>query len=130
MNSAEQTSHTEHPQHSDEVVVEIVGCATQDAHAVFSALRESFASDRAADDVPTEVAGAGATVWTVTIDVSELRAEAAPRPLTAPVTVDLQGGYWAVARLRECLTHAFAVRIVGTAAGDQEQEVQLRLETR
>ncbi|MEU9117478.1 hypothetical protein AB0D04_38555 [Streptomyces sp. NPDC048483] len=127
MNRAEQASDAKHP---DEVVVEVVGCATNDAHAVFSALRESFASDRAADDVPTEVAGASATVWTATVDVSELRAEAAPRPLSAPVTVDLQGGYWAVARLRESLAHAFAVRIVGTAAGDQEQEVQLQLESR
>ncbi|MFG2139708.1 hypothetical protein [Streptomyces sp. NPDC048650] len=133
MNSAEEASQAEQaksPEHSDEVVVEVVGCATQDAHAVFSALRDSFASDRAADDVPTEVAGATTTVWTATVDVSELRAEAAPRPLTEPVTVEVQGGYWAVARLRESLTHAFAVRIVGTAAGDQEQEVQLRLETR
>ncbi|MFF4954257.1 hypothetical protein ACWC2K_20790 [Streptomyces chattanoogensis] len=129
MNSAAQASQTEHPEHPDEVLVEVVGCATQDAHAVFSALRESFVSDRSANDVPKEVNGATATVWTVTVDVSELRAEAAPRPLSAPVTVDLQGGYWAVDRLRKALAHAFSVRVVGTAAGDQEKEVQLRLET-
>ena len=74
-----------------------------DAHAVFSALRTSFVSDRAADDVPEEMAGPGSTVWTSTFDVTDLRAAAEPRPLTAPVTVTLQGGYWAVARLREGL---------------------------
>ncbi len=139
VNSAEQASHAENsarpqppdpPGQPDEVLVEVVGCATQDAHAVFSALRESFASDRAADDVPTEINGASATVWTATVDVTDLHGQAAPRRLTAPVTVDLQGGYWAVNRIRESLTHAFAVRVVGTAAGDQEEEVQLRLENR
>ncbi|TJZ49544.1 hypothetical protein FCH28_24925 [Streptomyces piniterrae] len=128
MNSAQQMTHAEHP--SAEVVVEVDSCATHDAHAVFSALRTLFASDRAADDVPEEAPGPGATVWTATVDVTDLETEVAPRPLTEPVIVNIQGGYWAVARLREGLAAAFAVRVLGTAAGDQEQEVQLRLETR
>lgn len=33
-------------------------------------------------------------------------------------------------RLREGLAEAFSVRVVGTAAGDQEQEARLRLENR
>ena len=69
-------------------------------------------------------------MWTATVDVTDLRAEAEPRPLREPVIVNIQGGYWAVARLRQGLASAFAVRVLGTAAGDQEQEVQLRLETR
>ncbi|MFJ6750062.1 MULTISPECIES: hypothetical protein [unclassified Streptomyces] len=128
MNSAHQTPPAEHP--SAQVTVEVDSCATEDAHAVFSALRTTFVSDRAADDVPEEMAGTGATIWTSTVDVTDVRAPAEPRTLTAPVTVNLQGGYWAVARLREGLATAFAVQVVGTAAGDQEQEVQLRLETR
>ncbi|MFH8568195.1 hypothetical protein [Streptomyces sp. NPDC017993] len=130
MNSANQVSLTEHQHPSAEVLVEVTGCDTADAHAVFSALRTSFDSDRAADDVPQEMAGPGATVWTATFDVTDLRAEAEPRSLTAPVTVSLQGGYWAVARLREALAAPFAVQVEGSVAGDQEQEVQLRLESR
>lgn len=128
MNSAEQASHAEHV--SAEVVVELESCAAQDAHAVFSALRTSFSSDRAADDVPEEMAGPGATVWTSTFDVSERKAEAEPRRLTAPVIVSLQGGYWAVDQLCKGLEPAFAVQILGMAAGDQEKEVELRLESR
>jgi hypothetical protein len=128
VNSAQQTPPAEHP--SAQVTVEVDGCAAQDAHAVFTALRTTFVSDRAADDIPQEMAGSGATVWTSTIDVTDVGTPAEPRTLTAPVTVNLQGGYWAVARLREGLTSAFAVEVVGTAAGDQEEEVQLRLESR
>ncbi|WP_405842807.1 hypothetical protein OG528_30725 [Streptomyces platensis] len=128
MNSADQASHAKHV--SAEVMVELESCATQDAHAVFSALRTTFSSDRAADDVPEEVAGAGSTVWTSTFDVSERKAAAEPRRLTAPVMVSLQGGYWAVDQLCKGLASAFAVHVLGTAAGDQEKEVELRLETR
>lgn len=110
--------------------MELESCATQDAHAVFSALRTSFSSDRAADDVPEEMAGPGATVWTSTFDVSELKDKAEPRRLTAPVVVSLQGGYWAVDQLCKALEPAFTVNILGMAAGDQEKEVELRLESR
>ncbi|GAU67050.1 hypothetical protein SSP35_04_01310 [Streptomyces sp. NBRC 110611] len=132
MNSAKQASRTEQTaEHvSAEVVVELESCTTQDAHAVFSALRTSFSSDRAADDVPEEVAGPGSTVWTTTFDVSELKAEAGPRRLTAPVAVSVQGGYWAVDQLSKALASAFTVHLLGMAAGDQEKEVELRLESR
>ncbi|MFI6691210.1 hypothetical protein ACIBLA_05500 [Streptomyces sp. NPDC050433] len=113
-----------------EVTVELSGCRPEDAHAVFGALRTVFASDRAPDDRPREVAGARPTVWSSTFDVSEVREKAGPTRLTEPVTADVQGGYWAVARLQEGLTGAFAVQVLGTAAGDQEQEVQFRLDTR
>ncbi|MFE6691734.1 hypothetical protein ACFVFQ_35335 [Streptomyces sp. NPDC057743] len=127
MNSAEQASHAEHV--AAEVVVEVEGCKTEDAHAVFGVLRTAFHSDRAADDVPTEVAGPGATVWTSTVDVSERGATLEPRRLSAPVTVSLQGGYWAVDQLCAGLKSAFTVDVLGMAAGDQEKEVELRLAT-
>ncbi|MFD9812846.1 hypothetical protein [Streptomyces sp. NPDC059080] len=123
-----QPSSAYHPE--AEVVVEVTDCATEDAHAVFSALRTSFVCDRAPDDVPRAVAGPHPTVWTSTFDVTDLLAEPAPRRLTAPVSISLQGGYWAVARLRDSLRPAFAVQVTGTVAGDQEQEVQLQLENR
>ncbi|MFI1203179.1 hypothetical protein K2224_35945 (plasmid) [Streptomyces sp. BHT-5-2] len=127
MNSAEHASSPEHV--SAEVVVEVEGCAAADAHAVFGALRTAFRSDRAADDVPREMAGPGTTVWTSTVDVGERGTEPEPRPLTAPVVVTLQGGYWAVDQLCAGLKPAFAVTVLGMAAGDQEKEVELRLET-
>lgn len=113
-----------------DVTVELSGCEAEDAQAVFGALRTAFASDRASDDRPQEVTGARPTVWSATFDVSEIREKAGPTRLIRPVTADIQGGYWAVARLQESLTGAFAVEVLGTAAGDQEQEAQLRLDTR
>ncbi|MET9556113.1 hypothetical protein [Streptomyces sp. NPDC006645] len=132
MKSTHKSTPDHTPAHSADadVTVELSGCEAEDAHAVFGALRTAFASDRASDDRPQEVAGARPTVWSSTFDVSEVRAKADPARLTKPVTADLQGGYWAVARLQEALTGAFAVEVLGTAAGDQEQEAQLRLETR
>lgn len=110
--------------------MELSGCRPEDAHVVFGTLRTLFASDRASDDRPQEVTGARPTVWSSTFDVSEVRQQADPARLSGPVTADVQGGYWSVAKLQEGLTGAFAVEVLGTAAGDQEQEVQLRLDTR
>lgn len=47
--------------------------------------------------------------------------------LAGPVTADLQGGPVAVDRLRRTLAAAFAVEAAGSAAGDQEVDVQVRL---
>ncbi|MCP3820684.1 hypothetical protein NLX86_22065 [Streptomyces sp. A3M-1-3] len=117
-------------QPATQVVVELSGCSAHDAHAVFRVLGRSFASDRTDDDVPHDAAGGRPTVWTSTIDVAELRAEAEPMHLTAPVMAAVQGGYWAVDRLRDVLAAAFAVEDEGMAAGDQEKEVELRLASR
>ncbi|MDX3854308.1 hypothetical protein [Streptomyces sp. AK02-01A] len=122
MNSAD------HPE--AQVVVAISGQAKEDAHAVFGVLRTAFGCDRAADDVPQDVPGKRPTVWTATFDVFDVRTEPGPVRLTEPVTATLQGGYTAVDSLRKALASAFAVRVVGTASGDQEEEVQLRLESR
>jgi hypothetical protein len=115
---------------SAQVAVVLDGCAKEDARTVFDSLRASFSSDRAADDQPEDAEGGRPTVWTATFDVSRTLGLATPARLTEPVTVTAQGGYRAVDRLREGLAESFAVRVVGTAAGDQEQEAQLRLENR
>ncbi|MFJ1592847.1 hypothetical protein ACIOD0_21790 [Kitasatospora albolonga] len=116
--------------HGQEVLVSLSRCDLADARSVFGVLGSAFASDRDAGDEPGPTSGPRPTVWVTTVDVSEPTAAAEPVKLTAPVTVDAQGGYWAVDRLRTHLTGAFTVRVVGTAAGDQEQEVRLRLENR
>ncbi|MGW7486875.1 hypothetical protein [Streptomyces sp. NPDC054786] len=116
-------------QGATQVQVEVTDCRPEDAHRVFQALNAIFTSDRATDDAPHASAGAGTTVWLTTVEVSQAPAQAAPRRLTAPVTATVQGGYWAVDRLRAGLAHVFTVRDVGSASGDQEQEVQLRLES-
>ncbi|CAM5334714.1 hypothetical protein ACFY9Y_27585 [Streptomyces fimicarius] len=129
MNSTPEQSGEDHPA-GREVVVSLGRCATQDARTVFDVLATAFASDHPMGETPAPVSGPRPTAWVTTVDVSEPRADVTPARLTAPVTVDAQGGYWAVDRLRTHLTGAFAVSVVGTAAGDQEQEVRLRLESR
>jgi len=128
VNSSTQGQTHEH-QESGDVVVAVTGCPKEDARTVFDVLRRSFDSDRPASDAPEEASETRPTVWTATVDVSETKAGTGPARLSAPVTVEAQGGYWAVGRLKEHLEDAFAVRVVGTAAGDQEQEIQLRLES-
>ncbi|MFC9246140.1 hypothetical protein ACFT7S_19680 [Streptomyces sp. NPDC057136] len=117
-------------QESRDVVVAVTGCAKEDARTVFDVLRRSFVSDRAAEDEPQEASQTRPTVWFATVDVSETRASDAPAQLTAPVIVDVQGGYWAVDRFRRHLAESFAVQMVGMAAGDQEEEVRLKLGNR
>ncbi|MFF3733103.1 hypothetical protein ACFYXM_22990 [Streptomyces sp. NPDC002476] len=116
--------------HGRDVSVVISGCDTGDARMVFDALRAAFTTDRASVDVPRKLAEKRPTAWTATVDVTEERVVSGPAPLGAPVSLDVQGGYWAVERLRRSLAHAFDVRVVGTVSGDQEEEVRLRLENR
>ncbi|MFJ4963234.1 hypothetical protein EES43_01140 [Streptomyces sp. ADI96-02] len=128
MNSTPEQSD-DHPA-GREVLVSLSRCDQKDARTVFDVLGSAFSSDRPAADTPVEAAGPRPTVWATTVDVTEPQAVAEPVRLSGPVTVDAQGGYWAVDRLRDHLTGAFAVSVVGTAAGDQEQEVRMRLENR
>jgi hypothetical protein len=114
-----------------QVAVVLDGCAKEDADVVLAALQASFPSDRDTGDKPADAdEGDRPTVWTATFDVSRTLGLAGPARLSEPVTVTAQGGYRAVDRLREGLAEAFAVRVVGTAAGDQEQEARLRLDNR
>ena len=120
------------------VVVTLSSCAKEDAHTVFRLLHQSFASDREDEDAPQytthdtshDTSDAHTTVWTSTFEVSRSHAKPGPVQLTAPVKVDLQGTYWGVDKLTETLGDAFAVREQGMAAGDQEKDVQLLLESR
>lgn len=120
-------AQTEENRQGGEVSVVLSGCAKDDAGTVFDVLRAAFVTDRASVDVPQDVTGKQPTAWVATVDVTEERVVSAPVRLGAPVTLDVQGGYWAVERLRQSLTGAFAVRVVGTVSGDQEEEVRLRL---
>ncbi|WNI26461.1 hypothetical protein [Streptomyces sp. ITFR-16] len=129
MNSTRETQQAQESGHS-EVSVVVSGCAKDDARTVFDVLRAAFTTDRGSGDIPEEVAGKRPTAWVVTVDVSEARVVSGPVTLGGPVTADVQGGYQAVDRLRESLAGAFAVRVVGTVSGDQEEEVRLRLENK
>ncbi|MCQ6553462.1 hypothetical protein NPS70_09675 [Streptomyces sp. C10-9-1] len=111
------------------VVVTLTGCSSEDADAVFRALGRSYSSDRAAHETPRYVSEGHATVWTTTFDVAHPRGAPEPVRLAAPVTAELQGGYWAVDRMAEALATSFDVRQEGMDAGDQEKDVQLRLES-
>lgn len=105
----------------------LTGCSREDADTVFRALARSYTSDRAAHETPQDTTEGHDTVWTTTFDVSHPLAGPEPVTLAAPVTAELQGGYWAVDRMTETLDASFAVLREGTAAGDQEKDVQLRL---
>ncbi|MGR8010840.1 hypothetical protein [Streptomyces hypolithicus] len=118
---------TEHS--GTQVHVEVTGSSKEDANAVFGALCTAFESDRAADEAPGNGAGGRPMVWSATYDVFEVRENASPARLTSPVTVTVQGGYRAVETLREQLAAAFAVQEGGSASGDQEKEITLRLES-
>jgi hypothetical protein len=111
------------------VVVTISGCSKEDADAVFHALSRSFDSDRADDDSPEYVSEDHTTVWTATLDAARPHEPARPVPLESAVTVEIQGGYWAVDRVQATLISAFDVEEEGMAAGDQEKDVQLRLQS-
>ncbi|MFB7918474.1 hypothetical protein [Streptomyces sp. NPDC056061] len=129
MNGIEERRTVEGP-HGQDVAVVISDCDTADARMVFDALRAAFTTDRASADVPRKLAKKRPTVWAATVDVAEERVVSGPTPLGAPLSIDVQGGYWAVERLRRSLAHAFDVRVVGTVSGDQEEEVRLRLDNR
>ncbi|MFD5517714.1 hypothetical protein [Streptomyces sp. NPDC127066] len=112
------------------VTVSLTGVSTQDVAAVFDVLRTAFPTDRPVADVPQEQPGDRPPVWSADFDPTEERIPTGPTPLEASVRATLQGGYVAVDRLREALSGSFAVEEQGTASGDQEKEVDLRLRTK
>ncbi|QDQ15795.1 hypothetical protein [Streptomyces spectabilis] len=110
----------------DLVQVVLSDCSAADADAVFGALRTHFRGDRG-DDAPRQTEASRPAVWT-----GSFLAAQAPGPvpgvlLSGAVTADLQGGPAAVGRLRAALEGAFRAAVEGTASGDQEVQVQLRL---
>ncbi|MEO3974763.1 hypothetical protein [Streptomyces sp. CAU 1734] len=118
-------------QPAEPVVVTIAGSSREDADTVFRVLARAYTSDREAGDAPQYVTeGRTTSVWTATFEVTGSGSAAGPASLGAPVEAEIQGGYWAVDRLRTALAEVFDVHDEGMAAGDQEKDVQLRLENR
>ncbi|WP_238431268.1 hypothetical protein [Streptomyces cavernae] len=110
------------------VQVVVSDCSATDAGRLFAVLRRLFASDRDDGDVPPT----GSTAWLGTFDTDAVRP---PAPdvrvsLTGPVLADLQGTPLAVRRLEHVLEDTFTVHELGSASGDQEVEIVLRLEQR
>lgn len=108
------------------VTVSLTGTSREDAATVFDVLRTAFPTDRSST-VPEDPPGSRPAVWTAEFAPADDRIPTGPAPLEGPVSATLQGGYLAVDLLREALNGAFAVQERGTASGDQEKEVDLRL---
>ncbi|MGW0188936.1 hypothetical protein ACWDV7_24630 [Streptomyces sp. NPDC003362] len=116
--------------HPESVSVEISGCSKEDARIVFDTLCSCFASDRCAEDVPEQWHETRPMVWLGTFDVADAHEGGRPARLSAPVTADVQGGYWAIDRFRTTLDSLFSVHDMSAASGDQERELHLILESR
>ncbi|MFF3417825.1 hypothetical protein ACFYW9_24445 [Streptomyces sp. NPDC002698] len=110
--------------------VSLTGVSKEDVATVFGVLRTAFPTDRPAVGVPHEQPGDRPPVWSAGFDPTDERIPTGPTPLEGSVSATLQGGYVAVDRLREALSGSFAVEEQGTAPGDQEKEVDLRLRTK
>ena len=120
--------------HTPQVEVVVSDCSAADAGNLFAELCRRFGSDRAADEAPHETAGSRPTMWTGTFDTSAAHGTfgrtTPPPQLSGPVTAELQGEPRAVERLRRALDETFVVQQLGVVAGDQEVDVELRLESR
>ncbi|MEU6121286.1 hypothetical protein [Streptomyces sp. NPDC047123] len=122
----EPDSHAPHPSSPDLVHVVLGECSAADADTVFGVLRAHFPSDRGSD-APRQTDEDSPAVWTGAF-LADHRPQSVPGVLLAgPVTADLQGGPVQVNHVRAVLESAFVVSGAGTASGDQEVEVHLRL---
>jgi hypothetical protein len=119
--------------HAPQVEVVVSDCSAADAGRLFAELCRRFGSDRRAEDVPHETEGSRPTMWTGTFDASATSGAseqmASPPSLSGPVKLELQGEPLAVERLRRALDAMFDVHQLGVVAGDQEVDVELRLES-
>ncbi|WP_234331907.1 hypothetical protein [Streptomyces sp. NRRL S-87] len=120
---------------STEVTVVLSDCDEDDARVVLSTLEETFTPERAvaARGAAPARPGGATTVWASVFDVGHPRERAAaagPVTLEHPVSVEAQGGYQAVDRLLAELGTVFEIEAAGTAAGDQEKDVHLRIRGR
>lgn len=109
-----------------QLTVTLSGGDADDARAVVGALEGTFGppQERPSDtDATVRMATFGGEgVGTGTADNGR-------RPLSEPVTVTVQGTPEAVRRASDALSRSFTARDEGAAAGDQEQERQLVLES-
>ncbi|MFJ4833409.1 hypothetical protein ACIP79_26395 [Streptomyces sp. NPDC088747] len=110
----------------DLVQVVLGDCSVADADTVFRALGSRFASERG-DDTPAQRSDTEPDTWTSAFLVPESAAPLSGTILAGSVTADLQGGPVAVSRMRAALASGFAVEATGSASGDQEVDLQLRL---
>ncbi|MFD7686994.1 hypothetical protein [Streptomyces sp. NPDC059781] len=107
-----------------QLTVTFSGGDADDARAVVRVLEGTFG------DAEQRPSAEHATVRVATF-TGEKRAAAGAAdagPLSAPVTVTVQGTPEAVRRASDTLTRSFTARDEGAASGDQEQERQLLLE--
>ncbi|WP_217249683.1 hypothetical protein [Streptomyces sp. AC602_WCS936] len=108
-----------------QLTVTLSGGGVDDARAVVRALEDVFG---APDAMPADDR---ATVRTATFDAPDTVEAATPpeagAPLSAPVTVTVQGTPQAVEAASRTLTRAFSTRDEGAASGDQERERELLL---
>ncbi|MEU4348152.1 hypothetical protein [Streptomyces sp. NPDC023838] len=120
------------------VQVVLSACSAADAETVLGLLRRCFSTDAGATPERAPASGPAPTghdparpnVWTATFDTTRVPEDVGPIELGDAVTVDVQGGPVAVARLRDVLRRTFEVEDAGTASGDQEVDLQLRLRGR
>jgi hypothetical protein len=129
---------TTSPLAASQVHVVLSDCSAADAGSLFAALCSRFSSDRCAEDAPHESKEHRPTMWAGTFDTSGADDASAsggatdgsvpPAGLSAPVTADVQGSPLAVKRVQEVLGEVFTVHELGEDAGDQEVQLQLRLE--
>lgn len=120
---------TETQKEATQVSVQLSDCGTDDVRAVFAMLSAVFDCDRE----PIEAHWASADrpeICSAQFDVARRCGGPEPTALDGTVAAELQGPPLAVHRLREALAGAFAVREERSAAGDQEQQLWLRLESR
>ncbi|MGI5134490.1 MULTISPECIES: hypothetical protein [unclassified Streptomyces] len=118
--------------HAPQVEVVVSDCSASDAGRLFAELCRRFGSDRSAEDVPHETEGSRPTMWTGTFDTSATSGpseQMSPPSLSGPVKLEVQGEPLAVERLRQALDAMYDVHQLGVVAGDQEVDVELRLES-
>lgn len=113
-----------------QVEVVLCDCSARDAERVFACLCARFESDRRTDDPPHEAHKDRPTIWAGTYDTAVVPTGAGEHPeaLSGEVTVDVQGSPRAVRLLRSALEETYTVHQVGVDAGDQEVQLQLRVE--
>ncbi|MGY1495483.1 hypothetical protein ACW4TU_02355 [Streptomyces sp. QTS52] len=110
-----------------QLTLTVSGGNAADAQTVVRALESAFGP---ADESPGDDDGQS-TVHTAAFTVGTENLEPgqpARSPLSAPVTVTVQGTPEAVRRAGDTLSGAFTAQDRGTVSGDQEQERQLLLE--
>lgn len=109
------------------VSVLLSDCACEDALAVLRTLGGMYDSDHPVVE-PGGAEVGSATVWSASYDVVGAGRQPEATVLHGPVDAELQGPPHAVDLLAESIKGAFTVRTGRAASGDQETEIQLRLE--